>query len=74
MGGVKDRKEFGAVAKLTMESLRVSADEYSELPDDIGDGYVSGSASSTSISGEESFVIVWLTILLSQIDIAVVSN
>ena len=57
---------FGPVGKVTLESLKQSAENFSGVPEDIDDGYVIGKAFNTSPSGEVSFVIVFSSIRLSR--------
>ena len=59
------QKKYGPVGKVTIESLKDSAALFSELPEDIDEGYVLGRAFRTSSSGVETFVIVLSTIRLS---------
>ena len=56
---------YGAVGKMSLDSLKESAAKFSELPEDIDEGYVVGRAFKTSPSGVVSFVIVLSIMRLS---------
>ena len=60
---------FGPVGNVTFESLRQSAENYQQVPDNVDEGYVLGSTFITPVGEENYFVIVWSTIRLSTLNV-----